>query len=107
MNYSAEQKVYFAGFLSRSEQLISGQATASQQSTFVDLHLVLDVSASMGLGASEDDQRSLQQQTGCQFGCHVAEGGPSNEQRAIDLGIPMRIDVLKSATQQLVVDKWP
>ncbi len=32
----------------------------------------------------------------------MAEGGPSNEQRAIDLGIPMRIDVLKSATQQLV-----
>ncbi len=104
VTYSVERHNYFAGVMSVGTTRIGGTASASQQAQYLDLHLVLDVSASMGLGASEDDQRRLMQQTGCQFGCHVAEGGPSNEQNAIDLGIPMRIDVLRSATEQLIGD---
>lgn len=104
VTYATERENFFAGVLQAPRMPIGGGATASQQAQFLDLHLMLDVSASMGLGASEDDQRELLQQTTCQFGCHVAESGQSNEQNAIDLGIPMRIDVLKSATRQLIED---
>lgn len=104
VSYAIERDNIFAVVLPSARMPIQGTSTASQAAQFVDLHLMLDVSASMGLGASEDDQRRLMEQTGCQFGCHVAESGTSNEQNAVNLGIPMRIDVLKSATQQFLDD---
>jgi len=104
VTFSVANQNVFGALFSQTSQSLNGTAVASQQSTFLDLHLVLDVSASMGLGASEDDQRRLFENTGCQFGCHVAESGTSNEQNAINLGIPMRIDVLRSATRQMMDD---
>lgn len=56
---------------------ISVTSTAqSNLPPFVEVHLLIDTSGSMALGASEADQSMLVARTGCAFACH--DGSPVN-----------------------------
>lgn len=98
-----KSKLYFGRFLGASELNLPIVSSAKAGGTgYLDIYLALDVSDSMGLGASAVDQQALQGLTGCQFACHVDDGSGSVASVAIANGIPMRLDVLKSDAIDLV-----
>lgn len=77
-----------------------------------DIHLLLDVSQSMGLGATQADMAALFEATsrihgpedGCAFGCHVPgkdSHSMTNSEIARDNNIRMRVDVLRDAVRDI------
>jgi Flp pilus assembly protein TadG len=86
---------------------ITGQSKAEDSlPKYVNFYLALDVSQSMGIGATQTDMTALQAKTPdrCAFGCHLAinSGYPSYWQIARNNNILLRIDSLRDATQQLI-----
>ena len=61
---------------------------------------LVDVSPSMGIGASTSDRQIMQRAIGCQFACH--EPWFSTVDRAHAAGARLRIDVVKDALKSLV-----
>ena len=53
--------------------IVMSNCVAAQTSppTFVDIHLIIDASGSMGIGASSADQDIMQRTVGCMFACHT------------------------------------
>ncbi len=96
---------YFGGLLGKNFSQVVGRAFAEVAESTLELHIALDVSDSMGLGADEADQQALYAHTSCQFACHDREAmAESTLETARRLGIPLRLDVLKSATGALLDD---
>jgi|GEM_PF-4100042 len=81
---------------------------AGGSAPYIDIYLLVDVSASMGLGASKADQAGMQSYMGCAFACH--NGDPNQKSTtsndtvmlAHSLGFNLRIDALKSALKSVV-----
>ncbi|WP_150526391.1 vWA domain-containing protein [Roseibium sediminis] len=61
---------------------------------------LVDVSPSMGIGASTSDRQIMQRAIGCQFACH--EPWYSTVSRAKAAGAQLRIDVVKNSLKSLV-----
>jgi len=113
LTYSTSVPTFFSGIVGLSSIPISGhaQATASPL-TYVNYYILLDVSNSMGIGASAADQLALYNATlnkygsGCQFGCHVPDTGQpeTNEYLAHSLSTPvtLRIDAAKTAILDII-----
>jgi Flp pilus assembly protein TadG len=88
---------------------ISGTATAQfQTATFMDFYMLLDNTPSMGVGATTADITTMQNNTSdtCAFACHIVsttgvEDPNSYYKLAKKLGVKMRIDVVRQATQSL------
>ena len=85
---------------------IAGDAkSASPPPTYMDFHLLLDNTPSMGVGATPADIATMVANTPdkCAFACHdVSAAGKDYYALAKKLGVQMRIDVVRSATQQLM-----
>ena len=81
-------------------------AASERIKTFLDVHLLIDVSPSMGIGATDADQTLLQNATGCALACHYNFYGavPSNYTAARATGATLRLDVVRQATKQLIND---
>lgn len=77
------------------------QSTTSAGAPYMDFYLLLDTSQSMGLAATSTGLSQLNAATGCQFGCHVT-GESSTYDYAKSHAIPMRVDVLRSATDKVM-----
>jgi hypothetical protein len=71
---------------------------------FIDFYLLLDNSPSMGVGATPADVATMVNNTpdSCAFACHDLNNANNYYQLAKTLGVTTRIDVLRSATQQLM-----
>ncbi|MEO0327974.1 MAG: VWA domain-containing protein [Pseudomonadota bacterium] len=68
--------------------------------SYMNFNFLFDVSASMGIGATSDDQQKVVEATGCAFACHINQTlGSSPYDRARANGAEMRIDVAKSAAK--------
>jgi hypothetical protein len=93
---------------------IAGTSTAQTNAPpYVDFYLLLDNSPSMGLGATADDILHLQSLTpdSCAFACHKHTFNSSGQITGDDTtdyyhvaktnSVTLRIDVLRTATQQL------
>lgn len=84
---------------------LSGTATASAQlPTYIDFYMLLDNSPSMGVAATTAGIATMEANTSepCAFACHDMSTSPNdNYGIAKKLGVPMRIDVVRTATQQL------
>lgn len=115
VTYSAKSKNAFGGVLGSSDITIGGTATASSQSAdYIDIHMALDTSQSMGLAATDEDAKRLWIATGqmngrsCQFGCHSRSPGEPYSMEEIarrpDVNARMRIDVLRDATIAMIDD---
>jgi hypothetical protein len=78
---------------------------ASGVAPAVDFHLVVDVSASMGIGASASDIQTMANTIGCAFACHAPAGmtgfGDTVTQ-AHNAGARLRIDVVRDELRDLV-----
>lgn len=85
---------------------LSGTATASVQlPTYIDFYLLLDNSPSMGVAATTAGIATMVANTSdqCAFACHDMSTSPNDYYGlAKKLGVSMRIDVVRSATQQLM-----
>lgn len=63
---------------------------------FIELHILVDTSGSMGLPATRDHQNKLGQLKGCSFACH------SDVAQWRTKGIVFRIDIVRNAVLQIL-----
>jgi Flp pilus assembly protein TadG len=105
VNYTATKSNMFMGAFGIPSTTISGQATAAAGlSTYIDFYLLLDNTPSMGVGATTADINTMVNNTPdqCAFACHDTSNASNYYNLAKSLGVTMRIDVLKTATQSLM-----
>lgn len=104
VDYKGSFSTYF-GVNGVKTMTISGEvAAAGPLAPYVDFHLLLDNTPSMGLGATTVDIDTMVKNTGdkCAFACHeTGKEGKDYYSLARKLGVTLRIDVVRQATQTL------
>ncbi|ACA17156.1 conserved hypothetical protein [Methylobacterium sp. 4-46] len=106
LTYSATIRTGIMRLAGFSTVAFGGTATAaSPNPIFTDFYLLLDNSPSMGVAATTADIATMVANTSdqCAFACHdMSAGGNDYYAKAKNLGVKMRIDVVRDATQQLM-----
>ena len=106
VSYTATSQNAFGGILHQSAWPISGSSQASSSVLpNIDFYLLLDNSPSMAIGATTTDINTLVANTPdqCGFGCHESDTSPNDYYGlARRLGVTLRIDKLRLATQNLM-----
>lgn len=122
LTYSATVPSTFGRIAGVTSYLVSNVSSATSggsgggSSKYVDIYLLVDVSGSMGIGASAADQTLMGNDAnignldygnfpgdtapGCMFGCHSISSG--TDAIARQDGATLRIDVVQKALQQIV-----
>lgn len=109
---TATMTTYFMGIFGYNTLGISASSTAAASlPAYIDFYVLLDNSPSQGLGATTADMTALQNATSdsCAFACHDTYTSSSKKTLqtssyysiAKKLGIKMRIDLVRDATQSL------
>ncbi|MBW9056257.1 pilus assembly protein [Rhizobium mesosinicum] len=102
VTFSASVPTTFMHVLGRDSITVSGTATAEYQTaSFMDFFILLDNTPSMGVAATPTGVSKLEAKTGCAFACHQMDQSTNNYTIAKSLGVAMRIDVVRQATQAL------
>jgi Flp pilus assembly protein TadG len=104
VTYQASRQTPLAAIFGISTMNVGGQATAvSDSSAYIDFYLLLDNTPSMGVGATNGDIATMVNNTSdqCAFACHDTTDPNNYYNLAKKLGVTMRIDVVRQATQQL------
>jgi Flp pilus assembly protein TadG len=105
LDFSADISTTFMSVVGQSKMTVTGSSTATaSMPLYIDFYLLLDNSPSMGVGATPSDVATMVANTTdkCAFACHD-KGDPKNYYKlAKKLGVTTRIDVLRSATEQLM-----
>jgi Flp pilus assembly protein TadG len=105
VQFSANVSTAFLGVVGRSAMTVTGSSTATaNMPLYIDFYLLLDNSPSMGVGATPADVNTMVNNTPdqCAFACHDVSNSNNYYNLAKSLGVTTRIDVLSSATQQLM-----
>jgi Flp pilus assembly protein TadG len=106
VSYTASSQNAFSGILRLAAWPISGSSQASSSVLpNIDFYLLLDNSPSMAIGATTADINTLVANTPdqCGFGCHESDTSPNDYYGlAKRLGVTLRIDKLRQATQNLM-----
>lgn len=96
--YSADYKMWFGGLVGFEVMPISREVEArSSIPTYIDFHLAIDVSPSMGLAANAAEAGRMKALMGCTFACHSRTDGKDSLGTARKHGIKLRIDSIKHA----------
>jgi Flp pilus assembly protein TadG len=105
VTFSATMQTSFMGIVGFPSMTLTGSSTASSKMPqYIDFYLLLDNSPSMGVGATPADVATMVKNTSdsCAFACHDVSTSNNYYNLAKTLGVTTRIDVLRSATQQLM-----
>jgi Flp pilus assembly protein TadG len=117
LTYKASSPNVFAGILGQQAFTINGSAAAtSGGAPNIDFYVLLDDSPSMEIAATQNDINTMvsntSKQGGCAFACHEVApsgsdnagnpGGEDNYTLARNLGVTLRIDLVNTATQNLM-----
>ena len=105
VNFTATVPTTFMGAFGFKSITVGGSSTAANNlPVFLDFYLLLDNTPSMGVGATPADVSKMVANTSdqCAFACHDLSDSNSYYKLAKTLGVTMRIDVLRTATQQLM-----
>jgi Putative Flp pilus-assembly TadE/G-like len=105
VQFSANISTMFLGVMGKSEMNVTGTSTSTaNMPLFIDFYLLLDNSPSMGVGATPADVATMVNNTSdkCAFACHDLNDSNNYYKLAKTLGVTTRIDVLRTATQQLM-----
>ena len=106
VSYTASAPTAFLGMVGFNKISIKGSSTAvSGLLTYIDFYLLLDNTPSMGIGATTADINKMVANTSdkCAFACHDLSASPNDYYGlAKKLGVQMRIDVMRQATQRLM-----
>ncbi len=116
LKYAAKSQNIFAGVLHMNTIALSGgsQGTGGQAPN-IDFYLLLDDSPSMAIAATQAGINTMVSHTssqgGCAFGCHESHpstdnlgnpGGEDNYALAQNLGVTLRMDLVRQASQNLM-----
>jgi Flp pilus assembly protein TadG len=105
VSFSATVPTMFLGLIGYNSMTVTGSSTSTaNMPLYVDFYLLLDNSPSMGVGATPTDVQTMVNHTSdqCAFACHDVSNSSNYYNLAKSLGVTTRIDVLRSATQQLM-----
>ncbi|OYW57252.1 MAG: hypothetical protein B7Y80_12450 [Hyphomicrobium sp. 32-62-53] len=100
LKYSATHQTAFMQILGRKEVELSNRVSANSAiANYIDVHLLIDASASMGIGATPEDQETLVQTIGCALACHHDEPSwaKTRQSRA-----KLRIDYVRDAVREFI-----
>ena len=103
--FSAEMPTTFMKVIGKTAMTVNGTSTAvTSMPLYIDFYLLLDNSPSMGVGATPSDVATMVSNTpdACAFACHDLNDSNNYYKLAKTLGVTTRIDVLRTATQQLM-----
>ena len=106
VSYKAGSQTVFAGLLGEPTIALSGLSQATTQvPPNIDFYLLLDNSPSMAVAATTADINTMVANTPdkCAFACHESDTSPNDYYGlARKLGVTLRIDNLRTATQNLM-----
>ena len=105
VTFSANVSTMFLGVMGKSAMTLTGTSTSiATMPLYIDFYLLLDNSPSMGVGATPADVATMVNNTpdSCAFACHDLNNSNNYYDLAKTLGVTTRIDVLRTATQQLM-----
>ena len=105
VTFSATVPTVFLGVMGKSAMTVTGSSTAvTKMPQYIDFYLLMDNSPSMGVGATPADVTKMVNNTSdqCAFACHDLNDSNNYYNKAKALGVTTRIDVLRTATQQLM-----
>lgn len=114
VSFSGDVPLAIGGMLGKSTFQIKNTVVANGGGgQYLDIHVVMDNSASMGVGATLTDINAMLADPGmfplggygCAFACHVGQEGGyiyNSDDYARTKGYTLRIDVLKSAVQSML-----
>jgi Flp pilus assembly protein TadG len=114
VQFSATVPTMFLGVMGKTAMTVTGTSTSTaNMPLYIDFYLLLDNSPSMSVGATPADVATMVNATSassfgsnqnCAFACHDVAAGATDNFYALakSLGVTMRIDVLRTATQQLM-----
>ena len=115
VSYTANYVTNFPGFLGETMQLAGSATATSALAPRIDFHLLLDASPSMAIAATQQGidrmVANTPSQGGCAFGCHQIQpqadnlgnpGGIDNYQLARNLGVTLRMDLVRQAAIDLM-----
>jgi Flp pilus assembly protein TadG len=105
VSFTAKVPMKFMGLFGTTSMTISGTSKASNSvPLFADFYVLLDNTPSMGVAATPADVTTMVNNTPdqCAFACHDLSNANNYYNLAKSLGVTMRIDVLRTATQQLM-----
>ena len=109
VSYQATSPNVFGPIYGSKNVALSGTAkSALTLPSYMNITVAIDISQSMGLAATSAAQTTLANLTGgCAFGCHAYQGGQKGsapyETQAHNASIDLRIDVIKGATQSMIM----
>ena len=101
LTYSATVPSTFGKIVGLQTYSVSGAASATGSGAqYIDIYLLVDVSGSMGIGATTADQTLMDNtpNLNCAFGCHML----NTDAIARAAGATLRIDVVKQALTQII-----
>lgn len=102
-SYSADYNMWFGGMVGFEAMPLGREAEArSSVPTYIDFHLVIDVSPSMGLAANAAEAARMKTLMNCTFACHTTTDGTDSLGRARRHGIKLRIDSIKTAAMKAI-----
>lgn len=104
VNFALTVPTTFMGIMNVHSVQVGGTATAvSPNNHFVDFHILIDNTPSMGVAATQADIDIMERNTGdsCAFACHTTNTTNNYYNLAKSLGVKMRIDIVRQATQKL------
>jgi Flp pilus assembly protein TadG len=105
VTFSATVPTLFLGVMGQKAMTRTGSSTSTaSMPQYIDFYLLLDNSPSMGVAATPADVATMVSHTSdqCAFACHDYNNSNNYYNLAKTLGVTTRIDVLRSATQQLM-----
>lgn len=105
VSFTASVPTHFMGLFGYASLPIKGSSSAANDlPVFIDFYLLLDNTPSMGVAATPADIAKMVSNTPdqCAFACHDLSNSNDYYRLAKNLGVTMRIDVLRTATQQLM-----
>lgn len=104
VNFTLNVPTSFLNIINVSQIDVNGTSSAvSPDNHFVDFHILIDNTPSMGVAATEADIETMEKNTSdtCAFACHTTDTANNYYTLAKSLGVKMRIDVVRQATQTL------
>jgi Flp pilus assembly protein TadG len=106
VSYQATSSTMFGGFTGKSSMSLSGTSQSSATvPPNIDFYLLLDNSPSMAIAATTAGISTMVANTPdqCAFGCHESDTSPNDYYGlARSLNVPLRIDLLAQAVQNLM-----
>jgi Flp pilus assembly protein TadG len=105
VQFSADVPTSFMKLFAKPSVTVDGTAGATTAiGGYIDFYLLLDNSPSMGVAATPAGVTTMVNNTSdqCAFACHDLSDPNNYYKLAKQLGVSMRIDVLRSAVQQLM-----